>query len=317
MWPPPAPRARPCTATTRTTVRTVDSQRTPTAHTSTPPAKSASVEPNRSHRSRARPPRSRQAPRGRSRQPGARAPGRAAAWPSAPRRRPARRPGCGHLGANRDQAEGEVRRSGSRGDAPWDEQRGEEREKNARRMAPASFTSARSGPAYSRTMASWIIVSSRWVFGLSTGKRPVSATMTITRATTANRRWGLANQAGCSSDRVTMVGRLEERAGNREGQHRHEQRRLSQCSDRHGPAGAHAGEGRPSVERPEGEGHRPQQEQEHDGEQVGGPAQGWGGREQRGDRRSHCDRGEEHQRCHPEHPARRFGPCALLTQQLA
>ena len=54
------------------------------------------------------------------------------------------------------------------------------------RMPAAHSTSARRGPAYSRTIASCTIVSSRWVAGLSTGSRPVSATITITSAANAS-----------------------------------------------------------------------------------------------------------------------------------
>src|SRR5213080_273055 len=43
------------------------------------------------------------------------------------------------------------------------------------RIADAHPTRARYRPEYSSTMASWIIVSSSWVAGLSTGSRPVSA----------------------------------------------------------------------------------------------------------------------------------------------
>ena len=68
--------------------------------------------------------------------------------------------------------------------------------RSPRRIASPRVTSARSGPAYSRTIASWIIVSSRWVEGLSTGSRPLSATMTMSKAARANSRCGLAAQPG-------------------------------------------------------------------------------------------------------------------------
>ncbi len=53
-------------------------------------------------------------------------------------------------------------------------------------MALAHSISARLGPEYSSTMASWIMVSSRCVVGLSTGMRPVSAM--ATRASAAKAR---------------------------------------------------------------------------------------------------------------------------------
>src|SRR4030095_15877945 len=55
-------------------------------------------------------------------------------------------------------------------------------------IAPAHSTRARARPEYSSTIASWIIVSSRCVAGLSTGRRPVSASITMKKAAKA-RRW--------------------------------------------------------------------------------------------------------------------------------
>src|ERR1019366_5522090 len=51
--------------------------------------------------------------------------------------------------------------------------------------APHSIK-ARYGPEYSRTIASWIMVNSRWVAGLSTGMHPVSAISTIKSAANAS-----------------------------------------------------------------------------------------------------------------------------------
>ena len=45
-------------------------------------------------------------------------------------------------------------------------------------------------------MASWIMVSSRWVLGLSTGRRPVSAITAMSRATRAKALTGLTIEAG-------------------------------------------------------------------------------------------------------------------------
>ncbi len=60
---------------------------------------------------------------------------------------------------------------------------------NARKIknlfAAAHSISASLFPEYSRTIASWIMVSSRWVAGLSKGKRPVSASMAIINAASA------------------------------------------------------------------------------------------------------------------------------------
>ena len=57
-------------------------------------------------------------------------------------------------------------------------------------MAAPHSMSARWRPEYSRIMASWIMVSSRWVAGLSTGMRAFSASSTMVNATAANARLG-------------------------------------------------------------------------------------------------------------------------------
>src|SRR3989454_556344 len=76
------------------------------------------------------------------------------------------------------------------------------------RIADAHPTKARYRPEYSSTMASWIIVSSRWVAGLSTGSRPVSASMTMKNATKARRWAGFAASSGSRARRSTMPPRL-------------------------------------------------------------------------------------------------------------
>ena len=172
------------------------SHNTATAQTSTAPTNSVSVELNAGSLT-GPPPRSRrQGGEHERRRPAARAPGRGAASPPAPRAPP--RP---HRGPRPWRRSRRARGRGAPAPGPVAMPQGTKRvanraTRNVSRIASASSTRARSGPAYSRTMASWIIVSSRWVLGLSTGRRPHSATMTITRATTAKSRCGLANQAG-------------------------------------------------------------------------------------------------------------------------
>ena len=58
-------------------------------------------------------------------------------------------------------------------------------------------------------MASWTIVSSRWVAGLSTGSRPVSAMTTMTSAITASRLTGAAISDGVSIRARTISARVE------------------------------------------------------------------------------------------------------------
>ncbi len=102
------------------------------------------------------------------------------------------------------------------------------------RPAPAA------GPAYSSTIASCTIVSSRWVAGLSTGSRPVSAMMTITSATNASTPVSDATWPGM----VERVGhqRTEIGRSGRDGQRedRQQNRRLDQCGDGDLAACAHA-----------------------------------------------------------------------------
>ena len=79
-----------------------------------------------------------------------------------------------------------------------------------RRIAEAHSTNARSGPAYSRIIASWIIVSSRWVDGLSTGSRPASAMVTTASATAASRLAGEITARGSCTVAPTMAARFVE-----------------------------------------------------------------------------------------------------------
>ncbi|MCY1384336.1 hypothetical protein D9M69_725800 [compost metagenome] len=53
--------------------------------------------------------------------------------------------------------------------------------------AAAYCMAARSGPLWSSTITSWIMVSSRWVSGSSTGTRAASSCSRIIKATTRGR----------------------------------------------------------------------------------------------------------------------------------
>ena len=70
--------------------------------------------------------------------------------------------------------------------------------------AAAHSTSARWRAEYSSTSASWIMVSSRWVAGLSTGTRAFSASDTMVNATPASARLGRMVNSRCPSV-VTIV----------------------------------------------------------------------------------------------------------------
>ncbi len=70
-------------------------------------------------------------------------------------------------------------------------------------IIPAHSISARCLPEYSRTMASWIMVSSRCVAGLSTGTLPVSARAIRMKDKSANTSDGLS--IACPPWAMTMV----------------------------------------------------------------------------------------------------------------
>jgi len=83
----------------------------------------------------------------------------------------------------------------------------------ASRIPDAHSTSASRGPAYSSTIASCTIVNSRWVAGLSTGSRPVSAMMPTNNATNASTPVSDATWPGWSSVLATRATRLDDPAG--------------------------------------------------------------------------------------------------------
>ena len=114
--------------------------------------------------------------------------------------------------------------------------------------ADAHSTSARSGPAYSRTIASWIMVSSRCVAGLSTGMRPVSAMTMMKRPAKASRSlgWNAAPRASTPRTSTPSVQRADRQRRREEPEH---QRRLGERGNRHVAARAHAAERAAGVER--------------------------------------------------------------------
>ena len=76
--------------------------------------------------------------------------------------------------------------------------------------AAAHSIHARYGPEYSRIIASWIIVSSRCVAGLSTGSRPVSAIMAMRNAANASACPGPIAYAGIFKTDPAITPRLVE-----------------------------------------------------------------------------------------------------------
>ncbi len=107
---------------------------------------------------------------------------------------------------------------------------------------------ARYRPEYSRIIASWIIVSSRCVAGLSTGILPVSAMVTMNSPENA-RRWAGFNIAAGVDDSLCHDDAQVRRAGrHRDREDRKHHRRLDDRRDRHLPAGAEPAERAPRIE---------------------------------------------------------------------
>jgi hypothetical protein len=69
--------------------------------------------------------------------------------------------------------------------------------------------SAKWRPEYSRISASWIIVSSRCVAGLSTGTRAFSASETMVKATPAKARLGRIVSSRCARLETMVASEVE------------------------------------------------------------------------------------------------------------
>ena len=215
--------------------------------------------------------RPRRAAPGRTNRRAAPAPGTAAAWPGTPRPRPAPRPSSGDLDDEGERAEREQQPAAASVAMPHGSEQVAPAARGTRvsRIAEASSTSARSGPAYSSTIASCTIVSSRWVDGLSTGSRPVSATITTTSATAASRLAGENTCAGRRRVEVDDRGQVGRPDRHRQREDRHQQGRLDQGDDRDLPAGAHPAERGAGVEPGQRQRDRAQRQQRDHREQVG------------------------------------------------
>ena len=140
-------------------------------------------------------------------------------------------------------------------------------------MPLAHSTTASFGPAYSSTIASCTMVSSRWVAGLSTGSLPVSATMTMTSATKARTPAGETTCPGLSMVCATTAPRLAEPTGTDNAKMASRMCGLDKGGDGDLAARAHAAEGRSGVDAGQGERDRAQEQQPHDREQVGARVQ--------------------------------------------
>ena len=165
-------------------------------------------------------------------------------------------PATATLAASADQPDDDGRRRSS-----WPRPRGRRRftkmpRSSARRMASPTVTSARSGPAYSRIMASWTMVSSRWVAGLSTGSRPLSATMTTRRAPQGEESLRCGQRPGVGEGGVDDGRQIRGVGGDRQRQDGDEQRRLGQGADGDRPARSHAPEGGAGVQAGQGQERR-------------------------------------------------------------
>ena len=109
--------------------------------------------------------------------------------------------------------------------------------------------------------------------GLSTGRRPVSATMTMHERHRREGPAGVATLPDGARPLATMAARLEECDRDREREDGHEDGRLDQRRDRRLPAGAHAAERRAGVQPGERQRDGAEEQQAHDGEEVTGRVQ--------------------------------------------
>ena len=128
-----------------------------------------------------------------------------------------------------------------------DEQRAEHPQLERRAVAGSS---ARSGPPWSSTITSWIIVSSRCVFGSSTGMRAFSARKT-TNSAAATRTSDRGGRAQPPADAASDAREREAARRVAPAARGQQQRGLGERGERHLAAGAHALEGRAGVERGE------------------------------------------------------------------
>ena len=106
-------------------------------------------------------------------------------------------------------------------------------------------------------------------------------------------------------------------SGDREGEDRHEQGRLGQGPDRHGTACTHAPERRAGVEAAERQKDRAEKEEEDHREQVSGPAERGIGGQQRRDDDDHQGAGDEDYGGQGEDPACVLGSRPFTARQLA
>ena len=139
----------------------------------------------------------------------------------------------------------------------------------SRSQDPTS-SQARSRPELSSTIASWTIVSSRWVEGLSTGSRPVSASTAMPEGDDGEQPDGGHHAGGVIDSRGHD--RRQGRGADRDRQRVHgdQHGRFDQGPDGHVPAGPHPAERGPGLQAEQGQGHRAQQEHRDHHEQVVG-----------------------------------------------
>ncbi len=172
------------------------------------------------------------------------------------------------------------------------------------RIPAAHSTSASRGPAYSRTIASCTIVSSRWVAGLSTGSRPVSATMTITSAAKASNAASDTTCSGCVMVWATNAPRFAEPAGMDNAKTASKMVGSTSAAmviSRLAPMPPNDGAG---VDAGQGQRDGAHEEQPDHGEQVGAGVQRRPGGDQRCDRGDQQRRSGHHGGCGREHHRR-------------
>ena len=127
---------------------------------------------------------------------------------------------------------------------------------------------ARSRPAYSSSGPSWIIVSSRWVSGLSIGWRPVSASTTSAKATrrrTSAPARSRSRRAAAAALIATQVGAVRGQRGESSAS---TQQRLAEHREREVAGGAHQREAVARVPRRGGEREPGERQQPDEHERV-------------------------------------------------
>ena len=144
-------------------------------------------------------------------------------------------------------------------------------------MASPTVTSARSGPAYSRIMASCTMVSSRCVAGLSTGQPTALGHDDDEEGPQGEQPLRRGHRPGVGQGGADDGREVRRAGGCRQRQDGDEQRRLGQGADGDGPARPHTAESRAGVKARQRQQRRSHEQEVDEDEEVraGCPSAGW------------------------------------------